>query len=307
MDKLRVQFLAGYGLQVPDVGVAEKFYTAFGLQASTVGQALQLRTRATEPAELVIVKGNKKRLHHLSFAVRFQDLPAFGEKLYAAGVAPVTPPFGALREGLWFQDPWGTWVNLTPVKVAPPLLKLEPVLVQPRLDRHLWQELEREIRPNKLGHMLMFTHDYDKSEAFYTKVLGLRITDKVPGKVVFLSGGSGIRDHHCFGLIPSTHRGFQHGSFHVDSIDAIGFGAMQMRKAGFTDGFGVGRHAIASNLFHYTRDPWGSWVEYYSDMDQISEAWATRDWNGLPYIWPDWQPEFWGKEMNINLEPTDSE
>ena len=304
MNELRVQFLAGYGLEVPDLAVAEKFYTTFGLQASTVGHALQLRTRATVPAELVIVKGSKKRLHHLSFAVRVQDLPAFGERLKAAGVAPVTPPFGALREGLWFQDPWGTWVNLLPLEVAPPVLKLEPVLVQPRLDRHLWQELEREIRPNKLGHMLMFTHDYDKSEAFYTEVLGLRITDKVPGKVAFLSGGAGIRDHHCFGLIPSTHRGFQHGSFHVDSIDAISFGAMQMRKAGFTDGFGVGRHAIASNLFYYTRDPWGSWVEYYSDMDQISEAWTRRDWNGLPYIWPDWQPEFWGKEMNANLEPT---
>ena len=306
MNELRVQYLAGYGLQVPDVAVAEKFYTAFGLQASTVGHALQLRTRATLPAELVIVKGSKKRLHHLSFAIRVQDLPAFGERLKGAGLAPVTPPFGALREGLWFQDPWGTWVNLLPVEVGPPVLKLEPVLVQPRLDRHLWQELAREIRPNKLGHMLMFTHDYDKSEAFYTQVLGLRITDKVPGKVAFLSGGAGIRDHHCFGLIPSTHRGFQHGSFQVDSIDAIGFGAMQMRKAGFTDGFGVGRHAIASNLFHYTRDPWGSWVEYYSDMDQISEAWTTRDWNGLPYIWPDWQPEFWGKEMNANLEPTDA-
>ncbi|NBN97402.1 MAG: hypothetical protein EBV41_07255, partial [Actinobacteria bacterium] len=148
------------------------------------------------------------------------------------------------------------------------------------VDRHLWQELERDIRPNKLGHLLMFTHDYDKSEAFYVNALGLRITDKVPGKVAFLSGGKGIRDHHCFGLIPSTHRGFQHGSFHVDSVDDIGFGALQMRKAGFKEGFGLGRHAIASNLFYYVRDPWGSWVEYYTDMDKISEAWQSREWNG---------------------------
>ncbi len=64
-----------------------------------------------------------------------------------------------------------------------------------------------------------------------------------------------------------------------------------------------GRHAIASNLFYYTRDPWGSWVEYYSDMDKISEAWLSRDWSDLPYIWPDWAPEFWRNEMNANLEP----
>lgn len=303
METLRVEYLAGYGLEVPDVAVAEKFYTAFGLQADPVGEALRLRAKQPGPAELVIVKGAKKRLHHLSFAIRIQDLAAFGDRLRTMGVAPVTPPFGPIRDGLWFQDLWGTWVNLVPVEAKPPVLALEPLIVRPRVDRHLWQELTRDIRPNKLGHMLMFTHDYDKSEAFYTQALGLRITDKVPGKVAFLSGGSGIRDHHCFGLIPSTHRGFQHGSFHVDSIDDIGFGAMQMRKAGYTEGFGLGRHALASNLFYYVRDPWGSWVEYYSDMDLISEAWESREWNGLPYIWPDWAPEFWGNEMNGNLEP----
>ena len=306
MDQLRVEYLAGYGLQVPDVTLAEAFYTAFGLQADTTPAALQMRTKALGPAELVIVKGPKKRLHHLSFAIRQQDMAAFSERLKTFGIDTVTPPFGPIRDGLWFQDPWGTWVNLVPVEAKPPVLVAEAVLLQPRVDRHLWQELERDIRPNKLGHLLMFTHDYDKSEAFYVNALGLRITDKVPGKVAFLSGGKGIRDHHCFGLIPSTHRGFQHGSFHVDSVDDIGFGALQMRKAGFKDGFGLGRHAIASNLFYYVRDPWGSWVEYYTDMDKISEAWQSREWNGLPYIWPDWAPEFWGKEMNANLEASPS-
>jgi hypothetical protein len=50
-----------------------------------------------------------------------------------------------------------------------------------------------------------------------------------------MAGGSGVRDHHCFGLINSTHRGFQHSSFQVNSVDEIGLGAMQMQKAGFTD------------------------------------------------------------------------
>lgn len=300
---LRVRHLAGYGLEVPDVAVAEKFYTAFGLAADPLGDVLQLRTTQASPAEIVVLKGAQKRLHHLSFAINDIDLERFAEHLKAQGLTTVTPPFGAIRDGLWFQDPWGTWLNLVPVQTVEPVLALEPVLVHPRIDRHLWQELKREIRPNKLGHLLMFTPDYDKTEVFYCQALGLRVTDRVPNKVGFLSGGSGIRDHHCFGLIPSTHRGFQHGSFHVDSVDDIGFGALQMRKAGYGEGFGLGRHALASNLFYYTRDPWGSWVEYYADMDKISEAWQTRDWNGLPYVWPDWAPEFWGKEMNGNFEP----
>jgi len=303
MDALRVQYLAGYGLEVPDLDVARTFYTTFGLAADMQGEALQLRSAQAGPADIVILKGAQKRLHHLSFAINDSDVERFSERLAAAGCPAVTPPFCAVRDGLWFQDPWGTWINLVPIEEKSPLIQVEPVLVHPRVDRHYWQELKRDIRPNKLGHALIFTPDYERTEAFFCDILGMRVADRALGKVTFLSAGSGIRDHHCFGLIPGTHRGFQHSSFHVDSVDDIGFGAMQMRKAGYTEGFGLGRHALASNLFYYTRDPWGSWVEYYSDMDKISESWQTRDWSGLPYIWPDWAPEFWGKEMNGNFEP----
>ena len=169
---------------------------------------------------------------------------------------------------------------------------------------HHWRALNRDPKPQRLGHMLMFTPDYEKSEAFFTEVLGLRTTDRAKGKVSFMAAGNGVIDHHCFGLIPSTHRGFQHASFKVGGIDDIGFGAWRMRSAGYRESFGPGRHALASNLFHYFRDPWGSWIEYYADMDRISDKWECRDWQELPYVWgPEWAPEFWGKEMNGNFEP----
>jgi catechol 2,3-dioxygenase-like lactoylglutathione lyase family enzyme len=308
MDKaLRVHHLAGYGLEVPELEVAEHFFNAFGLNARRQDDALHLLTdrglEAGTPAEIVMVRGGaQKRLQHLSFAVEPSELDLFEEHLHSMGVRTVTPPFGAVRPGLWFQDPWGTWINLVPVPKAVQEVP-EPVTVTPRVDRHLWQELRKPVRPNKLGHMLMFTPDWEKTEAFYLKALGLRVADRAAGKVSFMAAGKGIRDHHCFGLINSSHRGFQHGSFHVDSIDQVGLGGLQLYKAGYKEGFGVGRHALASNLFHYTRDPWGSWIEYYADMDKISEAWQPKDWNDLPYIWPNWAPEFWTQEMNVNQEP----
>jgi catechol 2,3-dioxygenase-like lactoylglutathione lyase family enzyme len=303
---LRVHHLAGYGLEVPDLTVADQFFTAFGLNSQAPGGTLQLVTdrglEAGTPPEIVVLKGaTEKRLHHLSFATEPSDLPLFEEHLHAMGVRTVTPPFGAIRPGLWFQDPWGTWVNLVPVPAMAQEIP-EPVTITPRVDRHLWQELRKPVRPNKLGHMLMFTQDWEQTEAFYLKALGLRVTDRAVGKTSFISAGTGIRDHHCFGLIKSTHRGFQHGSFHVDSIDQVGLGGLQLYKAGYKEGFGVGRHMLSSNLFHYTRDPWGTWIEYYADMDKISEAWQPKDWTDLPYIWPNWSPEFWTHEMNANQE-----
>lgn len=309
MTTLRVLHLAGYGLEVPDLAAGAAFYGAFGLQSDTQTQSVSLRTHSAVgtplPAEIVLVPGAVKRLHHLSFAVRPQDLQPFAAHLQAMGCSPQSPAWASLRAGLWVQDPWGTWINLTPVDPSAQLVSNTPPRVGsgPRVDRHLWQELNRHIQPHRLGHMLIFTPDWEKAEAWFVQALGLRMSDRAAGKVTFMAGGTGIRDHHCFGLIKGTHRGFQHASFHVDTLDDIGLGAVQMHKAGYTQGFGVGRHALASNLFYYVRDPWGSWVEYYADMDKISENWQPRDWNELPYIWPAWAPEFWGQEMNANLEP----
>ncbi|RKP43919.1 VOC family protein [Pararobbsia silviterrae] len=307
MSAVRVHSLAGYGFEVPDVEVARSFYSAFGLESKHNGSALALGCADVSAPSVLVLKGaagTAKRLHHISFFVEAADLPRFEERLHALGTPATTPDFAALRPGLWFQDPWGTWFNLTPLTLGD-RVRAQPNPSDPdRIDVHLWQDLPTRPVPKKLGHVLLFTPDFVKAEAYLSQALGLRTSDRALGKVSFMAGGEGVRDHHCFGLINSTHRGFQHASFYVDSIDQIGFGGWHMREQGYEDQFGPGRHALASNLYLYVRDPWGSWVEYYSDMDKISEAWVSRDWTQLPYIWgPKWSPEFWGHEMNANLEP----
>lgn len=301
MSNPKVIGLNGFGLEVPDLDVAAKFYGAFGLAGERRGDVLGLRSPGRPREEAVISRGTVKRMHHLSFVIRPGDEGAFAEKLAKAGSKVGAAPAGGAREGLWFQDPWGTWINLCPGG-SPQTPAAKPR--GGRQDVHLWRELDRDPKPARIGHLLMFTPDYPKAEAFFEHVLGLRTSDRAAGKVSFMAAGDGVIDHHCFGLIPSTHRGFQHASFQVPGIDDIGFGAWRMRNAGYKESFGPGRHALASNLFHYIRDPWGSWVEYYAEMDRISDRWETRDWSELPYVWgPEWAPEFWGKEMNGNFEP----
>jgi catechol-2,3-dioxygenase len=128
-------------------------------------------------------------------------------------------------------------------------------------------------------------------EQFYVQTLGLRVSDRIAGRASFLNCGPG--DHHVFGFLPSTHRGLHHLSFEVSGIDEMAMGAQVMAGGGHSLAWGLGRHSIGSNLFHYIRDPWGSWSEYFTDMDQISEGWQPHEYEVPPAVWcPLLPPEF---------------
>ncbi|MFC4468701.1 hypothetical protein ACFPH6_29920 [Streptomyces xiangluensis] len=51
------------------------------------------------------------------------------------------------------------------------------------------------------------------SEAFYTRTLGLRLSDRIIGGPVFLDSGPG--DHHVFGFVAAAHLGLHHSSWMV--------------------------------------------------------------------------------------------
>ena len=102
-------------------------------------------------------------------------------------------------------------------------------------------------------------------------------------------------DHHLIALAKSHAPGLHHSSWEVGSLDDVGSGAEQMRAAGFDRGWGLGRHVLGSNYFHYVRDPWGSFAEYSFDIDFVPH---TLDWpaaNHPPhdslYVWGPSVPE----------------
>jgi catechol-2,3-dioxygenase len=51
----------------------------------------------------------------------------------------------------------------------------------------------------KLGHVVLKVRDLDRSEAFYTGVLGLAVTGRLPGQMVFFAV-PGNADSHDLGL-----------------------------------------------------------------------------------------------------------
>jgi catechol 2,3-dioxygenase-like lactoylglutathione lyase family enzyme len=138
----------------------------------------------------------------------------------------------------------------------------------------------------------MFTADVPKAIDFYSRVLGLRLSDRSGDGICFMHGIHGS-DHHLVAFAKSSAPGLHHCSWDVGNINEIGKGAMQMAEKGFQKGWGLGRHVLGSNYFHYVRDPWGSYSEYSADIDYIP---STCDWDAGDYP-PEDSIYLWGPEL----------
>ena len=272
---LGVHSLDHFVLAVPDLAPAQRFYSDFGLDVDAAGDALGLKTAGHDQRWGVVVEGKRKKLHHLSFGCYSDDLPYLQERAEANGVALVDPPKGFESNGFWFQDPAGLLIE---IKVA---AKVSPAHKTPGT----WSSSPEGVagapvrakapivRPRRLSHVLVFTPDVDRSLAFYSNIVGLRLSDR-SDRVAFMHAIHGS-DHHILAFAQSSGPGLHHCSWDMSGIDDIGLGAMHMAGKGYSEGWGLGRHVLGSNYFHYVRDPWGSYAEYSCDIDYIP---AEQNW-----------------------------
>ena len=303
-DALGVHSLDQFVLAVPDASVAENFYGSFGLDVQRDGKALAIKTFGHEHRWGSVVEGSKaKALHHLSFGCYAEDLPRLRARIEGAGVKLVDPPPGFASNGFWFRNHEGV---LMEVKVAP---KVSPdqksvsewLTVGPGVAAATTRDKAPPVRPRRLSHVLIFTADVGASIKFYERTLGLRLSDRASDLVAFMHGIHGS-DHHMLALVKSSAPGFHHCSWDVASVQDIGLGAMRMADKGWQKGWGLGRHVLGSNYFHYVMDPWGSFSEYSCDIDYIpkEERWPAADHKPEDsfYLWGPVVP----REFTLNAE-----
>jgi catechol 2,3-dioxygenase-like lactoylglutathione lyase family enzyme len=302
---MRVTGLLHYGLQVPSLEVGHDFYTDFGLRVGEREDALSVRCDQRAMDQALLTEGPRKQLRFVAFAIEAGSSPEWQRRVESAGVGLVDAPVLAGQGGLWFADPDGLLVNLREQELLP-WRKAAPEDSMfnfgddiQRIDQARWLLADTPASPRRLSHMLVFVSDMARSERFYTALLGLRLSDRIRGMATFLNAGPG--DHHVFGFIQSTHPGLHHSSWEVTNFDQIAMGARTMQQNGHQEGWGLGRHTLGSNLFHYIRDPWGSWIEYSADMDRITEAWQANEWEIPPAVWCPIPPE----TFLTNLEARD--
>jgi catechol 2,3-dioxygenase-like lactoylglutathione lyase family enzyme len=286
---------------VPDLAEAERFYRAFGLDVKRTGERLDLHTFGHSHCWSSVFEGpGPKQLAYVRYGVDEADLPAFRQRVAQRGIGCDVPELAKRRGdvgGIWLRNPDGTPLQLAAAPKVSPSAKTQrrpAEAVAPGRGAAPARSAVRTVQPRALSHVLFFSADVPRMVAFNADVLGLRLSDHSDDIVAFMHGAHGS-DHHLIALAKSHAPGLHHSSWEVNSLDDVGSGAEQMRSAGFARGWGLGRHVLGSNYFHYVRDPWGSFAEYSFDIDFVPHDldWpaANHPVHDSLYVWGPAVPE----------------
>lgn len=196
--------------------------------------------------------GPERSLHHIAFEVR--EIEPFAAALAAAGVAsrPVESP--GYAEAIAFADPEGNEVRLARGGRTSAAIAAD----------------DRAFRPSKIGHVGVCAADPAGQLAFYTEVLGFRLSDWIGEQVVFLRCNP---DHHALVFVaePAERPSVHHVAYEVGSFEDFARQADLLAAGGVRVDWGPGRHAPSHNYFMYFDDADGNRIEWVNSIKQIAE------------------------------------
>jgi catechol-2,3-dioxygenase len=270
--------LRSVSLLMPDPATAMDFYTeVWGLSAVERGTTdAWLRGTGSEHHILRLSQGGQNALGKIAFALRHRaEVDAAARALTDLGIPVVREP-GPLDDdagggyGLRFVDPEGRLIELSAELQAVPYRDTQG----------------RAAVPRKIAHVVLNTVDIDAATAFYTRVLGMRVSDWSEHQMSFLRCNS---DHHVIAFNQASWTSVNHVAYELPSIDHFMRGIGKLRRAGVSPQWGPGRHGPGDNTFSYFIDPAALVCEYTSEVAQIDEdAWLCRVWPRTPELSDQW-------------------
>ncbi|MEG3662708.1 VOC family protein [Celeribacter halophilus] len=143
-------------------------------------------------------------------------------------------------------------------------------------------------RPRRLAHVNINCAEIDKDINFYAHGLGMTLTDR-SAAMGFLRCND---DHHAIVLAKGNVNTLNHVSFLHDDYDEMMRAGGKMCDAGFTIGWGPGRHGPGDNVFFYFVDPFGIVIEHTAEVLQVDDSYKVggpEDW-----VWPEGRVDQWG-------------
>ncbi len=274
----RVSALRSVALNVPDLAVAEHFYT-------TVWH-LQVAARSDE---VIYFRGTGADHHLLALhqaqgpakircvTLRARDrlaLDAVASAALASGgkvlqpVAQVTEPSGGMA--VTVADPDGRVFQLVHGDAL-------------HADAH-----EAPDKPIRLAHAVLNSHDVEATRLFMESVFDFSMSDRTR-IMAFMRCNS---DHHSIALGDTDNDALNHIAFLMPDVDSVMRGGGRMRDAGYGIEWGPGRHGPGDNAFNYFVGPFDVVIEYTAEVEQIDdsyEAGQPSDWT-----WPPGRVDQWG-------------
>lgn len=188
-------------------------------------------------------------------------------------------------------DANGLGIGLRVTRKRPIAVKGVPMNAwgQPGREVNLRSSFYDRAHPIEVGHVVFFTDRLAELERFYVERLGFCVSDRYPGRGVFLrcepEGG-----HHDMFLLqpPAPKRGLNHVAFTVRDIHEVFGGGLHISRCGWETEIGPGRHPISSAYFWYVKSPAGALAEYYTDEDRLDASWEPQDFQQGPEVFAEW-------------------
>jgi catechol-2,3-dioxygenase len=160
--------------------------------------------------------------------------------------------------------------------------------------------VEQGIMPLKFGHLAYRVHDPVKVTAFYTDVLGFRVSDWMGERFSFLRCG---RDHHTVNFARYEEERLHHIAFEVADMAEVQRASDYLARNDIHLVWGPIRHLVGHNIAAYHRNPDDQRVEIFAEMDIMRDEelgyFEPRPWHQdfpqKPKVWPaDALRAYWG-------------
>jgi hypothetical protein len=266
--------LLGFRAAVADPTALGAYYAELGL----TGDARSGYTGSDGGGAVIVDEAPFRRLVAVDIGCDDdRDLDAVQQQLEARGASPTREPdFVSVLDA-------ASRVQFT-VRVAEPEATGPPVAFVPpnapgavaRINERAPGVFAGPRPPRRLGHLVIGTPDLRATRDLLVDGIGCKVSDEFDGIIHFLRCST---DHHNIGLVHSPVPILQHYSWECDDLDHVGHTATALyRSDPNRHAWGMGRHFAGSNFYWYLRDPSGSFLELYSDLDRITDdnEWEHR-------------------------------
>ena len=324
MPIIKVDDVAYPTLQVPDLGVQEKFLIDFGMKRVALeNETLYMHGESSHRYIHVSKKGDAKFYAVAFKAAAREDLEKLSKVDGFSDIEKIDAPGGGER--VWGLDPDGARVevvfsiehrkvdeNLEAFGVNTGGMlheNFQRVNAQKRFKKGSYPRIKR------FAHLGLNVTNVEASFDWYHEHFGIIISDKLMmppdykmcfGIFARLDRGEKLADHHAIFFLPAPVRsngvtGLNHVSYEMVNIDDVFMGHEILKKRGYTPEWGIGRHYQGSQIFDYWRSPFDQVHEHQTDGDVFDNTAPPNnleiDKDGNPAE-PEMGPSQWGPALS---------